>query len=59
MTVLGILGLSGLVLFLLWFSNELVKENDELEQKLGVRRNKTEYDYDLVTYKNSIFIDVR
>lgn len=59
MTVLGILGLSGLVLFLLWFSGELVKENDELKQKWGVRRNKTEYDYDLVTYKNSIFIDVR
>lgn len=59
MTVLGILGLSGLVLFLLWFSRELVKENDELKQKWGVRRHKTEYDYDLVTYKNSIFIDVR
>ena len=59
MTVLGILGLSGLVLFLLWFSGELVKENDELKQKWGVRRNKTEYDYDLVMYKNSIFIDVR
>lgn len=46
----------GLGLFLLCYSVSL---GDEKKQKWGVRRNKTEYDYDLVTYKNSIFIDVR
>lgn len=32
---------------------------NEEKQKWGVRRHKTEYDYNLVMYKNSIFIDVR
>lgn len=48
MELLSLLVLLGLVLFLLC-----------LKEKKEVRRNKTEYDYDLVTYKNSIFIDVR
>lgn len=48
MELLSLLVLSGLVLFLLC-----------LKQKKEVRKNKNGYDYDLVTYKNSIFIDVR
>lgn len=50
---LVILGVSVLVLT---YSATL---GNEEKQKWGVRRHKTEYDYDLVTYKNSIFIDVR
>ena len=46
----------GLGLFLLCYSVTL---GNEKKKQCGVRRHKTEYDYDLVTYKNSIFIDVR
>lgn len=46
----------GLGLFLLCYSVTL---GNEKKQQWGVRRHKTEYDYDLVMYKNSIFIDVR
>ena len=46
----------GLGLFLLCYSVSLV--NDE-EKQWGVRRHKSDYDYDLVVYENSIFIDVR
>lgn len=46
----------GLCLFLLCYSVSL---GNEKKQQYGVRRHKTDYDYDLVTYKNSIFIDVR
>lgn len=49
----------GLGLFLLCYSVSLGNKVNEEKQKWGVRRHKTEYDYDLVTYKNSIFIDVR
>ena len=54
--LLSSLVLLGLCLFLLCYSVSLV--NDE-KQQWGVRRYKSDYDYDLVTYKNSIFIDVR
>lgn len=46
----------GLGLFLLCYSVSLVNEE---KQQCGVRRNKSDYDYDLVVYENSIFIDVR
>lgn len=46
----------GLGLFLLCYSVSL---GDEKKQQCGVKRHKTDYDYDLVTYKNSIFIDVK
>ena len=46
----------GLGLFLLCYIVSLVNEE---KQQWGVRRNKSDYDYDLVVYKNSIFIDVR
>ena len=46
----------GLGLFLLCYSVSL---GNEEKQQWGVRRYKSDYDYDLVTYKNSIFIDVR
>ena len=53
-----------LVLFLVcvllsYLGLSLIKKNDEEKMKWGVRRHKTGYDYELVTYKNSIFIDVR
>lgn len=56
MELLSSLVVLGLVLFLLYYSVSL---GNEKKQKCGVRRHKTDYDYDLVTYKNSIFIDVR
>ena len=46
----------GLGLFLLCYSFSLVNEE---KQQWGVRRHKSDYDYDLVVYENSIFIDVR
>lgn len=46
----------GLGLFLLCYSVSLVNEE---KQQCGVRRHKSDYDYDLVVYENSIFIDVR
>ena len=46
----------GLGLFLLCYSVSL---GNEKKQQCGVIKHKTDYDYDLVTYKNSIFIDVR
>lgn len=50
----------GLGLFLLCYSSVLLENKVNKEkQQWGVRRHKTDYDYDLVTYKNSIFIDVR
>lgn len=46
----------GLGLFLLCYSVSL---GNEKKQQCVVKRHKTDYDYDLVMYKNSIFIDVR
>ena len=54
--LLSSLVLLGLGLFLLCYSVSL---GNEEKQQCEVRRHKTDYDYDLVTYKNSIFIDVR
>lgn len=54
--LLSSLVLLGLGLFLLCYSVSL---GNEKKQQCEVRRHKTDYDYDLVTYKNSIFIDVR
>lgn len=55
MELLSSLVVLGLGLFLLYYSVSLGNE----KKQGGIRRHKTDYDYDLVTYKNSIFIDVR
>ena len=56
MELLSSLVVLGLILFLLCYRVSL---GNEKNRQCGVRRHKTDYDYDLVTYKNSIFIDVK
>lgn len=56
MKLLSSLVVLGLILFLLCYSVSL---GNEKNRQCGVRRHNTDYDYDLVTYKNSIFIDVK